>query len=101
MSNRLFIERTRFTSLDSHGNTVDESWGFRAYDDFATTYNNGCASLDELIAQSPEDLIRSLALDPIAGRPFVRFACEANQPIFIDDQPVEVPQDVADMVFED
>ncbi|MCQ4634905.1 hypothetical protein GB927_033080 [Shinella sp. CPCC 100929] len=101
MSNRLFIERTKFTTLDKHGNAVDESWGFRAYDDFATTYNNLYDSLDDIIARSPEELIRTLALDPIAGRSFVRFAHECDKPIFIDDRPVKVPEYLAGMLWKD
>lgn len=94
MTNRLFIERTKFTSLDAQGNAVYETWGFRAYDDFATTYNNLYDSIDDIIARSPEELIRTLALDEVAGEPFVRFALESNKPIFVDDRPVKVPDDI-------
>jgi len=49
MSNQLCLEYTRFEDLDVLGNAQTESYGYRAYDQYASVYYNLCNTFDELV----------------------------------------------------
>lgn len=48
MSNRVALQFTKFINIDEKGEVLDESLGYRIYDDYSQNYDNTFASLAEL-----------------------------------------------------
>ena len=48
MSNRVALQFTKFSNLDEMGKVLEESFGYRIYDDYGQDYNNTYDSVEEL-----------------------------------------------------
>ena len=46
--NRPCLQYTRFVDLSEEGNEIEETWGYRLYDDYSQLYNNTFNSFEEL-----------------------------------------------------
>ncbi len=58
MSNRIYLQYTKFNNIDSDGNILDDtSYGYRLYDDYKSIYNNLYNSIDELIVGVNEETV--------------------------------------------
>ena len=63
MSNRVNLTYTKFTNLDSKGNELYSSYGYRIYDDFGQDYNNCFDNIEELKSAINEDTILAYISD--------------------------------------
>ena len=51
MSNVLSIQLTTFANINSNGRVIENSYGYRIYDDYASVYNNTFDTLDDLLIE--------------------------------------------------
>jgi len=87
MGNRITVQYTKFTNIDSKGNEETPMFGFRVYDDYASSYNNTYDTLEELKNEVNENTVVAI-VESIES-----FEDAGEYPIYLNDHLINGDED--------